>query len=100
MRLMFVFATFLFAFSALADDYVGRALTSCEPLKGRPGHDKCVSSAARDICDGLQSPYDKLACHEDFERYYSAQVQMLENKRQEAKETTQRLIDQLQRPAP
>jgi hypothetical protein len=82
---------------AFADDYVGRAQSTCAPLKDRPGYDKCVSAAAKDICGGLQSPHDRLDCHQDFERYYSAQVQSLENQRKEAAENTQRLIEQLQR---
>ena len=97
MKTFFILATFLLTFSAHAEDYVGRALTTCAPLKGQGGYDKCVIGAGRDICGGLQSPHDRLACHQDFERYYSAQVKMLENKRIEASENTQRLIEQLQR---
>jgi hypothetical protein len=89
----------LIAANVFASDYVGRAKSSCEPLKGRSGYDQCIASAARDICDGLQSPYDRLACSQDFERYYSAQVQSLENQRKEAAENTQRLIEQMQMPS-
>jgi len=97
MKSFFAVATFFFAFSANAQDYVGRALSSCGPLKGQSGYDKCVANAGRDICNGLQSPYDKLACSQDFERYHSAQVQYYQNKSKESQETTQRLIEQLQR---
>jgi len=99
MKSFFILATFFLAFSASAEDYVDRALTSCAPLKGQGGYDKCVSASARDICGGLQSPHDRLSCHQDFERYYSAQVQSLENQRKAAAENTQRMIEQLRRPA-
>jgi len=99
MRLLFILATFFFAFSAIAQDYVGRAQSSCAPLKGRPGYDECIARAARDICDVLQSPYDRLACSQDFERYHAAQAQHYQQKRKEAQENTQRLIEQMQRPS-
>lgn len=99
MRAIIVLALCALTTGAAAEDYVGRVLTSCSPLHGRGGHDQCVSDAGEQICAGLQSPADRLACAQDFERYFSARVQTLREKRQAAHENTRRLIEQVQRPA-
>ncbi|NCD26347.1 MAG: hypothetical protein EOL86_12255 [Deltaproteobacteria bacterium] len=81
---------------ALADDYVGRALTTCAPLDGTSQHSTCLSTAANDICGVRGISPERVACLQDFERYFTAKVAAIQAERQALKDETDRKIRQLQ----
>ncbi len=95
MKMIYCFGVLIaLAGHAAAQDYVGRAHSSCAPLDGTARYGPCMTQAVRAICDA-QAVQTRPGCYRDFERYFYAKAEQAQLQRLAMKADVERRIERL-----